>query len=441
MAESLTVVFFPEGAFGPTNNCAGIGNVLRQRGARVVFVVEQSFAGTLEARGFDERLMRLTPAPEVEEAPGQYWKDFIRDTAPQFRKPALEQIDTLVKPIWQGLIDGARYVDARLAEIFAELRPDVIVQDNVVAFPAVVNSGVPWVRIVSCNPLELPDPALPPAFSGLPTADRSGWDEFRRAYHDAHVALHRDFDRFAQERGCPPLPPDQFMYQSPYLNLYVYPAELDYARSAPLAATWRRLESSVRAPDAPFALPESLQGSGKLLYLSLGSLGAADVTLMQRLIDLLGATEHRVIVSMGPQHELLTLHANMYGAEFLPQTALLPLVDLVITHGGNNTVTECLHFGKPMVLLPLFWDQYDNAQRVHEQGFGLRLPSYTFADADLYAAIDRLLADSALHARMRGIAARIQSEQGTARAADLIEQVANDWPSTNRDTGRHGQEP
>src|SRR5687768_3460902 len=76
-----TVVFFPEGAFGPTNNCIGIANVLRQRGHRVVFVVEESFAGTLAVKGFEERLMRLQAPPEVPEEPGQFWKDFIRDTA------------------------------------------------------------------------------------------------------------------------------------------------------------------------------------------------------------------------------------------------------------------------------------------------------------------------------------------------------------------------
>ena len=76
-----TVVFFPEGAYGPTNNCVGIGQVLVERGHRVVFVIEESFAGSLEAQGFEERLMRLGPPPEVEEEPGQFWKDFIRDTA------------------------------------------------------------------------------------------------------------------------------------------------------------------------------------------------------------------------------------------------------------------------------------------------------------------------------------------------------------------------
>ena len=41
MGDQKTIVFFPEGAYGPTNNCVGIGNVLRARGHRVVFIVEE----------------------------------------------------------------------------------------------------------------------------------------------------------------------------------------------------------------------------------------------------------------------------------------------------------------------------------------------------------------------------------------------------------------
>ena len=52
-----------------------------------------------------------------------------------------------------------------------------------------------------------------------------------------------------------------------------------------------------------------------------------------------------------------------------------------------------------MIVLPLFWDQYDNAQRVQELGFGLRLATYDFNADELLGAVDRLLADPALRAR------------------------------------------
>jgi MGT family glycosyltransferase len=411
-----TVVFFPEGAFGPTNNCVGMGRILLEEGHRVVFVVEESFAGTLEAQGFEEALMRLKPRPEVEEVPGQFWKDFVRDTAPEFRKPTIEALETFILPVWQELVDGARYVDERLAEIFGELEPDVIVEDNVVAFPAVPASGRPWIRSISCNPLELKDPALPPPFSGYPTGDPVGWVEFRDRYRELHEPLQREFSAFCEERGAPPLPDLEFIHESEFLNFYVYPGELDYERSRPLAPKWHRLDSCVRETDAGFEVPP---GDGALVYVSLGSLGSADVELMNRLIAVLAETPHRYVVSKGPLHEQIELAPNMAGSDFLPQPAVLPLADVVITHGGNNTVAECVHFGKPMIVLPLFWDQYDNAQRVAECGFGVRLPTYEFEDEQLHEAIDRLL--SAESSQLREASARLRASPGSAKAAELIQ--------------------
>ena len=93
---------------------------------------------------------------------------------------------------------------------------------------------------------------------------------------------------------------------------------------------------------------------------------------------------------------------------------------------GNNTVTEAFHHGKPMIVLPLFWDQVDNAQRVEETGFGRRLSTYGFQDDELTGAIDSLLADDALAARLAAMSSRIKSNSGTVRAADLIERVGLD---------------
>jgi MGT family glycosyltransferase len=395
--------------------------VLQQQGHRVVFIVEESFAGTLEAKGFEERLMRLGPAPEVPEEPGQFWKDFIRDTAPVFRQSTFDQLGSFIAPTWQALLDGARYVDDRLRDILGDLEPDVIVEDNVCSFPAIPASGRPWVRIVSCNPLEAKDPSLPPPFSGLPADDAEQWASFRSEYAQQIGEMQTSFSDFCRDRGAPPLPDGEMIHESPWLNLTIYPAELDYRRSTPLPATWHNLETSVRATDEEWSPPEHRR---PLIYVSLGSLGSADVRLMRRLVEALASTPYDFVVSKGPQHDQYELAENMTGEEFLPQVSVLPHVDAVITHGGNNTTTECMWHGKPMLVLPIFWDQHDNAQRVHETGFGLRLPTYTFTDEQLDQALGTLLADAALRHRVAAAGERLRSSSGTARAAELIEQLA-----------------
>ena len=423
--ERLTIVFMPESAYGPTNNCIGIGKVLERRGHRVVFAAEASWRGSLEPLGFEEDLVDLAPAAEGDQDAGQYWIDFVTETAPEFRKPTIEQLATFIEPVWASLIDGARYSQPQLEAILDRANPDVIVEDNVNSFPALLTHGAPWVRIMSCNPLEMKDPDLPPTFSGYPIADRSAWHDFRREYERTHRDTWERYNAFVVDSGAPALPDLEFIHESELLNLSIYPEVADYPRSRPVAPTWHRLESSVRSTDDPWDIPDELSdGPGSLVYLSLGSLGSADVDLMKRLVAVLADSPNRFVVSKGPRADEFDLPDNMWGEGRLPQTSILPRCDLVITHGGNNTVTEAFHFGKPMVLLPLFWDQYDNAQRVHELGYGVRLPTYAFEDDELRGAVDRLLADGDLRARMAAIGETIRAADGTRGAAELIEAVA-----------------
>ncbi len=420
--KQLTILFMPESAYGPTNNCVGIGDVLRKRGHRVVFAAEASWKGKLEALGFEEDLVDLAPPAEEEQDAGQFWKDFIRDTAPEYRKSTLEQQETVTKPIWDALIDGAKYCEPQLKAIIERVQPDVIVEDNVITFPALLTAGKPFVRIVSCNPLEVKGSDIAPAFSGLPADDRSEWDAFRAEYDRTHREIYTAFNEWVVEQGAPPLPDLDFIHEGD-ANLYVFPEIVDYTDERPLGPTWTRLDSSVRETDVEFTFPE-VEGDGPWVYFSLGSLGSADVELMRRVISVLATTPYRFIVSKGPLHEEIELAPNMWGAEFVPQTTIIPQVDLVITHGGNNTTTEALHFGKPMILLPLFWDQYDNAQRVHEKGYGVRLDTYGFTDEELTGALERLLGDTELRERLATHGAEIRRRDGLRVAADVIEKIA-----------------
>jgi UDP:flavonoid glycosyltransferase YjiC (YdhE family) len=77
-----------------------------------------------------------------------------------------------------------------------------------------------------------------------------------------------------------------------------------------------------------------------------------------------------------------------------------------------------------MVVLPLFWDQYDNAQRIDETGFGRRLDTYAHSPEELRGAIDGLLADGELARRLGEVSRRLRAADGKQRAAELIAGVA-----------------
>ena len=157
----------------------------------------------------------------------------------------------------------------------------------------------------------------------------------------------------------------------------------------------------------------------------MGTMGSVDLDLMNRLIRILSKTSHKYIVSKGPKHAVITLPRNMWGDRYVPQLKILPLVDLVITHGGNNTVCETFSQGKPMLVLPLFADQYDSYARIAETGFGLGLDPYAFQDQELIDSVERLLGDKALQDKLKVASDRILASKKHEELIELIESLMN----------------
>ena len=57
-------------------------------------------------------------------------------------------------------------------------------------------------------------------------------------------------------------------------------------------------------------------------------------------------------------------------AEFMPQILVLKYADLLIGHGGNNSITEALTKGVPVMVFPFASDQFFSAKAVEENGIG-----------------------------------------------------------------------
>ncbi len=73
--------------------------------------------------------------------------------------------------------------------------------------------------------------------------------------------------------------------------------------------------------------------------------------------------------------------------------------------------------------MPIFADQFDNAQRLQETGFGIRVDPYTFNDRDLIEAVEKMLADEKLKERLEVAAKRIQNSNRHEVLVDKVERL------------------
>jgi UDP:flavonoid glycosyltransferase YjiC (YdhE family) len=100
---------------------------------------------------------------------------------------------------------------------------------------------------------------------------------------------------------------------------------------------------------------------------------------------------------------------------------VIPQVDAVIHHGGNNSFTECLYFGKPALIMPYVWDGHDNATRVQETGHGFKVDRYDWTTEELMAKINVMITDKKMKAKLKKTSKLMQSKHGPSKAAKIID--------------------
>ncbi|MDB2479836.1 glycosyltransferase [Porticoccaceae bacterium] len=426
-----TIAFFPEGAFGPALNSVGIAQACREQGLRAVFICDSGFRGVFSEYGFEEFEVNLSEPMPPEQA-ANYWSDFIQQHIPNFHKSAYDQIDNYVKDCWEAIVDTAKWAQKGLPDVLNEIKPDLICVDNVILFPAIKQSGVPWVRIVSCSENEVADDNIAPYLSGCREDDAAGQERFRRRYQEVLKPIHDEFNKFLIQCGEAPYPLANFVEESPYMNLLLYPESAKFNRSKPLDPNrFQYLEGCVRE-DSPFEVPAfEVNSESPLIYVSFGTLGSSDIQLMQRLIDVLGKLPYRVLLNVGDYIEQYkNVPKNIYIAAWYPQPSVIPHVDMVIHHGGNNSFTECLYFGKPALIMPYVWDGHDNATRVEETNHGLSLHRYNWTDEQMESSLQRLLDDLTIRDTLKKSSEHMQRQDGPAKAARILTQILEQSSNT-----------
>jgi len=160
---------------------------------------------------------------------------------------------------------------------------------------------------------------------------------------------------------------------------------------------------------------------GPTAYVSLGTFLSVRDDVLAVLVEGLRPAGARVVLATGAADPaaLPDLPDGSIARPVLPQVAVLDRCDVVLTHGGNNTVTEALTAGLPLVVAPLSTDQFPVAADVERAGVGAVVDPNRATPADVAAALTVALSPP-VRARAARLGEALRTDSGPARARRLV---------------------
>jgi zeaxanthin glucosyltransferase len=289
--------------------------------------------------------------------------------------------------------------------------------------------GLPWISIALLPPL-LDDDRFPPFWLGW----GAGNDSLRRLRNRAAIRLllrmgspiFREVNRQRIAWGLEPHrnPSDGL---SPLGQITQLPEALEFPFEGEKVAGLHYTGPFIHAEQRPvIEFPWERLDGRPLIYASLGTLQNRSEAIFRTIADACVGLNAQLLISLGGGLDRAMLGELAGGplvVNFAPQLEILRRAALVITHAGINTVLESLSDGVPLIAIPLGNDQPGVAARLKARGVGIVVSRHGLTPARLRKAIVRVLQDSRYRAAAQNLKKILQEIDGTARAADLIEQM------------------
>lgn len=118
------------------------------------------------------------------------------------------------------------------------------------------------------------------------------------------------------------------------------------------------------------------------------------------------------------------LPAEIYHADYVPLSQILPRASAFVHHGGIGSCSQALAAGVPQLIMPLAHDQPDNAMRIVRLGVGDQLKPSQFTAGNIQTKLDKLIDMPRVWSRCKAIAMKCEQQLGRNQAADAIESFA-----------------
>ncbi len=250
------------------------------------------------------------------------------------------------------------------------------------------------------------------------------------------IAFRREFDAWV----APPLEHLRIKHGLPegqaldmlrrYLHLSLVPDAFQNP-DVPLPATHVSLRPDVFDASGEESVPDWVNGqlTSPVVYVTLGTVVNRYIPgLFGAIIDGVRDAVGTLIATVGRNVDPASFGLqppHVHIDQYIPQSAVLPECDAVVTHGGSGTVMAALVHGLPMVVIPIAADQPANAQRIAELNLGRVVGPHERTPEAIGEAVRAILDDSGYRDRVCALRDEVASLPGSDAAVHLLERIAN----------------
>lgn len=411
---------------------SAVGGALKRRGHHVVVATGQGLAPTVAGDGFEHRHIALGPGSnpgllrtetQSDEEQSQI-REFLEATKQGMVPTLLHQARNRQRDLFHQPDKVAR----DLTHLLDAVDPDCVVVDQLAFVVTAILRGLrrPFIAFHPGHPSAIPmgrPYGYPPRIPGRIRVDYDGLAELEaisRGVVERFTGEYNDVVR-SIDPTAPPIA-DAFAAMSPHGTLINFPSQL--TSSHPLPEPARYVGSSIRPQILPseYRRRNAERGRRPRIYASLGSFFSGRSDILRLLVAAFRDHDVELVLATGitPRSELGTVPNNWIVSDYLPQPALIRTSDLVITHGGNNTVTEALTAGVPMLVGPLSTDQFSAAADIESAGLGAGFdPNFDDPEAITDLALEVFEGDAP--ARAAELGRELRAHPGPEIAASLVE--------------------
>lgn len=168
---------------------------------------------------------------------------------------------------------------------------------------------------------------------------------------------------------------------------------------------------------------QEMRASGKpIVYVSFGTVFSVRGDVLKKIYQALIQMDFCVVASTGVLADKYRpyLQPEWLTGDFLPQLLILKYADLLVGHGGNNSITEALANGVPVVAFPFASDQFFSAKSIEENGIG------TICDpnhADVDEICSKLIAALECTSKVMLVSQNIAAQEDKRRAIKKIKEM------------------